>query len=83
MTIDPNRIPAEITGCPGLPADHGSPVFAAPWQAQIFAMVVALHERGVFPWAQFQSQLIAAINQAPLDEQGPEFYYRQWLQAAE
>lgn len=72
-----------IAACPGLPADHGGPVFATPWQAQIFALVVALHERGVFPWAEFQSRLITTINRAPQDEQGPDFYYRHWLQAAE
>lgn len=83
MTIDPRSVPAAIATCPGLPIDRGSPVFAAPWQAQIFAMVVALHERGVFPWAEFQSRLIAAIGRAPPDEQGPEFYYRHWLKAAE
>ena len=30
---------------PGLPADADGPVFGTPWQAQAFAMTLALYER--------------------------------------
>jgi nitrile hydratase accessory protein len=60
-----------------------SPTFAEPWQAQIFALVVALHERGLFQWSAFQALLIDTIESAPHHLQGPEFYYRHWLGAAE
>ena len=30
---------------PGLPRDETGPVFAEPWQAQAFALVVKLHEK--------------------------------------
>ena len=66
-----------------LPAGRNGPLFDAPWQAQIFAMVVALHERGLFPWQAFQSLLIETIADAAQHEQGAEFYYRHWLRAAE
>ena len=36
--------------------------FDAPWQAQAFALVVALHERGVFTWAEWAETLGAAVN---------------------
>jgi nitrile hydratase accessory protein len=68
-----------MTKLPGMPTT----VFTAPWQAQIFALVVALERRGLFPWADFQAALTAAIAAAPIAEQGPDFYYRHWLQAAE
>ena len=35
---------------PGLTRDDGGPVFKAPWEAQAFAMALALHERGLFTW---------------------------------
>ena len=35
---------------PGLTADE-EPAFDEPWQAQAFAMTVALNERGVFTWS--------------------------------
>jgi hypothetical protein len=35
---------------PGQPRDADGPVFAEPWEAQAFALAVALHERGVFTW---------------------------------
>jgi len=68
---------------PGLPLDLEGPVFAAPWQAQIFALVVELAGRGRFPWPEFQRRLVAAIGNAAPAEQGPEHYYEHWLAAAE
>jgi nitrile hydratase accessory protein len=78
-----SKLSSDIAACPGLPLGDEGPVFAAPWQAQIFALVVALHERGLFPWRDFQAALIDAIAAAPLAEQGADFYYRHWLRAAE
>jgi nitrile hydratase accessory protein len=63
---------------PGLPRDADGPVFAAPWEAQAFAMAVALHERGLFTWPEWAQALahrIAASPHAP--------YYEQWLAALE
>ena len=31
---------------PGIPRDGDGPVFREPWEAQAFAMALALHERG-------------------------------------
>jgi nitrile hydratase accessory protein len=52
--------------------------FAEPWQAQAFAIVVALSERGLFSWAAWTQALGAEIARAP---QRP--YYESWLQALE
>ena len=39
--------------------------FAEPWQAQAFAMVVALNERGLFSWSAWTQALGAEIARAP------------------
>ncbi len=56
------------------------PVFAEPWQAQIFAMTLALNERGVFDWAEWTERIGAALEGAAAD--GSD-YYERWLIAVE
>lgn len=70
---------------PGLPCGTEGPVFAAPWQAQAFAMTLALHEQGVFTWPEWAEQLGAQIAAAPArpGEDATDAYYRQWLAALE
>ncbi len=70
---------------PGLPRDDGSPVFGAPWQAQAFALALALHERGVFTWVEWADALSAAIRRAQVqgDPDHGDTYYRHWLDALE
>jgi nitrile hydratase accessory protein len=70
---------------PGLPQDADGPVFAAPWQAQAFALTLALHERGLFSWPEWAAALGAAIRQAQ-DQSDPDLgdtYYRHWMDALE
>jgi nitrile hydratase accessory protein len=33
------------------------PVFAAPWEAQTFALVVSLHDAGLFTWSEWAQAL--------------------------
>ena len=70
---------------PGLPADDSGPVFRAPWEAQAFAMAVALHQRGAFTWAEWAAALSQAIRdaQAAGDPDTGEHYYLHWLTALE
>ena len=70
---------------PGLPRDAGGPVFGAPWQAQAFAMTVALHARGLFTWPEWAHALAARISASPAapGEDAGDAYYRQWLAALE
>ena len=45
---------------PDLPAllrDKDGPVFREPWEAQVFAMIVSLHERGTFTWGEWAQAL--------------------------
>jgi nitrile hydratase accessory protein len=65
--------------------EEGQPVFGAPWEAQAFALTVALHERGVFSWPEWAQALAGAIRdaQAGGDPDDGSTYYRHWLAALE
>ena len=60
----------------------GEPVFEAPWQAQAFAMALALHERGVFEWTDWAELLGKEIASGQHGE-GNDGYYSAWLSALE
>lgn len=62
-----------------------NPVFNAPWEAQAFAMAVALHERGLFTWKEWAETLAAVIAEvrARGEPDTGEEYYRHWLTALE
>ena len=60
-------------------------VFAAPWEAQAFAMAVALHERGAFTWKEWSetlAEVIAEVKARGEPDTG-ERYYAHWLTALE
>lgn len=54
------------------------PAFAEPWQAQIFAVAVKLHEKGVFTWKEWSEALGREISASPT-----RTYYENWLAALE
>jgi len=68
-----------------IPRDADGPVFREPWEAQAFAMALALHERGVFTWPEWAATLGAEIKraQAAGDPDTGETYYLHWLNALE
>lgn len=68
-----------------LPRDDRGPVFRAPWEAQAFAMAVALHERGLFTWPEWADALAQRISraQAAGDADLGDTYYAHWLGALE
>ena len=70
---------------PSIPRDDDGPVFREPWEAQAFAMALALHERGVFTWPEWASALAAEIKraQAAGDPDTGETYYSHWLNTLE
>jgi nitrile hydratase accessory protein len=55
--------------------------FAAPWEAQVFAMVVSLQEAGLFTWAEWAERLGAAIRPADGPERAAD--YGHWLATLE
>jgi nitrile hydratase accessory protein len=70
---------------PDQPRDAAGPVFRAPWEAQAFAMTLALHQRGLFTWTEWAQALAAEIAraQAAGDPDLGDTYYRHWLAALE
>jgi nitrile hydratase accessory protein len=70
---------------PGIPRDKEGPVFREPWEAQAFAMTLALHERGLFTWPEWAAMLGDEIKhaQAAGDPDTGETYYHHWLNALE
>ena len=59
--------------------------FDAPWEAQAFAMTLALHERGAFSWNEWTEGLAGVIAESRMrgeDDTGDR-YYRHWLLALE
>ncbi|MET0444812.1 MAG: nitrile hydratase accessory protein [Pseudorhodoplanes sp.] len=85
MAIDPVAAVRATTAIPDIPQDDDGPVFRAPWEAQAFAMAVALHERGVFTWTEWAAALAAQIKRAQADGDADtgETYYRHWLATLE
>ena len=77
------RHAAEIS--PGMPRDDNGPIFREPWEAQAFAMTLALHERGLFTWPEWSDALGEEIKraQAAGDPDTGDTYYRHWLAALE
>ena len=70
---------------PGMPINSDGPVFREPWEAQAFAMAVALRERGVFTASEWAATLGGEIKraQAAGDPDRGDTYYRHWLAALE
>jgi nitrile hydratase accessory protein len=76
----------EVTAAvPGLPRDEKGPVFREPWEAQAFAMAVALQQRGLFTWREWAAALGHEIKRAQRagDPDTGETYYRHWLATLE
>jgi nitrile hydratase accessory protein len=69
----------------GIPRDRDGPVFREPWEAQAFAMAVALQARGLFSWKEWAAALGEEIKRAQEagDPDTGETYYRHWLKTLE
>jgi nitrile hydratase accessory protein len=79
------RTPPRHPDMPSIPQDGDGPVFREPWEAQAFAMVLDLYDKGRFTWSEWVRYLSAEI--AGASERGePDLgrtYYRHWLAALE
>jgi nitrile hydratase accessory protein len=75
----------DLGALPALPRDDEGPVFKAPWEAQVFAMTLTLHTRGVFTWREWADalagELAAAASRGEPDD--GTHYYEHWLAALE
>ena len=83
--IDPILARRAADAVPSIPRDAEGPIFREPWEAQAFAMALALHARGLFTWPEWADALAKEIKraQAAGDPDTGETYYRHWLNALE
>lgn len=65
-----------------LPPGVDEPVFAEPWQAEAFALTVALHEKGLFSWGEWAEVLSAEVKRPGAAPDGHD-YYEHWVAALE
>jgi nitrile hydratase accessory protein len=68
-----------------IPRDADGPVFAEPWQAMVFALVVQLQERGIFTAEEWAQALGTEIREALAKggcRDGSD-YYERWCEALE
>lgn len=85
MTVDPAAARRATEAVPGIPRDEQGPLFREPWEAQAFAMALALHQRGLFTWSEWAATLADEIKraQAAGDPDTGDTYYRHWLATLE
>ena len=85
MALDPQVAGDATRAVPGIPRDAEGPVFREPWEAQAFAMALALHARGLFTWSEWAATLADEIKraQASGDPDAGDTYYRHWLATLE
>ena len=83
--MDAARAREATDALPGIPRDEDGPVFREPWEAQAFALALALHARGLFTWSEWTATLADQIKraQAAGDPDTGETYYRHWLATLE
>ena len=83
--IDPILVRRAADAVPSIPRDAEGPIFREPWEAQAFAMALALHARGLFTWPEWADVLAQEIKraQAAGDPDTGETYYLHWLNALE
>lgn len=74
-----SRFEIDRSGISGSNAQE--PVFQEPWQAQAFALTVALHEAGAFTWEAWTRTLSEEL--ASRAERGEDNYFDAWLAALE
>lgn len=84
-TIDPHAAMQAADAVPSIPRDQEGPVFREPWEAQAFAIALALHEAGLFTWGEWAQTLGEEIRraQAAGDPDTGETYYRHWTATLE
>jgi nitrile hydratase accessory protein len=84
VTAHKDALEAAAAG-PPIARDANGPVFREPWEAQAFAMVVALHEAKLFSWSEWTAALSRQIQASAGSEsvEREDSYYRDWLAALE
>ncbi len=83
--IDPIAAKQATEQVASIPHDNKGPVFREPWEAQAFAIALALQQQGLFSWSEWAATLGDEIRkaQAAGDPDTGATYYHHWLNAIE
>ena len=81
--MSPARFDDIIPHDAAVPRDAEGSVFAEPWQARAFAVVVRLCRDGHVEWGAFRQRLIGEIAAADAAGDGETGYWDHWLGACE
>lgn len=83
--VDPADVRDVLSSVPGVPCAGEAPVFAEPWQAQAFAMALALQRQGVFTWGEWAAAIGDEIKKAVAagDPDDGSTYYQHWMATLE
>ncbi len=59
--------------------------FSEPWHAQLFAITIVLHEKGIMSWPEWSAMLAAELADWKSDSDGDneDEYYGRWQTALE
>ncbi len=68
----------DLKSLPEIVLDDNEPVFNEPWEAQAFAIVINLHQKGMFTWEEWATALSSEIHGGKERD-----YYKHWLAALE
>jgi nitrile hydratase accessory protein len=85
MASDTPAAQEALDALKAMPAGERRPIFNEPWEAQAFAIAVALQRRGLFTREEWAAALGEEISnaQARGDPDTGDTYYRHWLAAVE
>lgn len=85
MTRAHTAAPSAHEALSAIPEHERARTFVEPWQAQAFALTLALHRRGAFTWDEWAATLGDEIRRAQAggDPDLGDTYYRHWLAAIE
>jgi nitrile hydratase accessory protein len=83
--LDTEAARRAIEAVPSIPQGADGPVFGEPWEAQSFAITLAMHEQGLFTWSEWTQALAREIKRAQEmgDPDTGETYYQHWVAALE
>lgn len=68
-----------ISSLQRFPFGDDEPIFAAPWEAHVFAIAVQLYEKGVYTWPEWSEYLSEAIHSDQDEESLADYVF--WLEA--
>jgi nitrile hydratase accessory protein len=63
--------------------DQDEPVFQAPWEAHVFALVNQLAAANYCSWSEWTEYLVNEISTIERESPGSKTYYEQWVAACE